>query len=129
MALHDAVVPRTDVNTGAASDPTGGPGISSPRDKPNVVALTTMFASALVVFCVLEFVLFQTSASNQGLLWTTLLRVVPSAGGALTLIGPAVWARGRDLRGNLRAGLAALVLFDAISLVIVFVYAWGQAVA
>jgi hypothetical protein len=106
-----------------------GAGSLSPGEKPSTVALATMVTIALGVFCVLEFLLFQASTSNQGLLWTMLLRAVPSAAGGFTLIGPGIWAKGRGWRAYLRAGLLVLVLFDAIDLVIALLYGWGQAVA
>jgi hypothetical protein len=127
-ALQDAVVSRTDPNASSAVDGRmGAPGLS-PVEKPSAVALAAKATMALVIFCVLEFVLFQASTSHQSLLWTMLLRGVPSAAGGITVIGPGIWARGRGWRVYLRAGLLLLVLFDAVDLAIALLYGWGQAV-
>src|ERR1035437_3386330 len=113
-ALQDAVVSRTDPNASSAvNGRMGTPGLS-PVEKPSTVALAAMATMALAIFCVLEFVLFQPPPSRQSLLWTMLLRGVPSVAGGFTVIGPGIWARGRGWRGYWRAGLLLVVLFDAV---------------
>jgi uncharacterized membrane protein len=127
-ALQYEVVSQTDLNPGSAVEGRDGADNRSRREKPSTVALATMATIALVLFCALEVVLFQAPTSNQSLLWTMLLRAVPSAAGGLTLIGPGILARGRGWRGYLYACLLALVFFDASELVIASLYGLGQAV-
>lgn len=106
----------------------GWAGRLSPVGKPSNIALAARATIALVIFCVLEVVLFQASTSHQSWLWTMLLRGVPSAAGGFTVIGPGIWARGRGSREYLRAALLLLVVFDVVDLVIALLYGWGQAV-